>query len=213
MNQTNLSNPTYENIPNNETVEKVAAALKERNIEPIIVNTAAEALTKIKELIPAQANVNNGASVTLEQIGFVDYLKSGNHGWNNLKEAVVAEKDPEKQAKLRKEAILADYFLGSVHALTESGQLLIASNSGSQLPSYAFSSQNVIWVIGTQKIVPTLDDAFKRLHDYVFPLEDKHMQDLYKMNSSINKILIFQREPAYLNRKLHVILVNEKLGF
>ena len=213
MTLTSLSNPLYETIPDQSVVKKVIPALKDRGIEAIIVDNAAQALEKIKELIPANASVNTGSSVTLEQIGLVEYLKSGKHGWNNLKAGVVAEKDPEKQTKLRKEAILSDYFLGSVHAVTENGQLLIASNTGSQLPSYAFASQNVIWVVGTQKIVPTLDDAFKRLKDYVVPLEDKHMLELYKMNTAIGKMLIFEREAQFNKRSLHIIFVNEKLGF
>jgi L-lactate utilization protein LutC len=208
-----MSNSKYETIPDPKIVEKLAVALKERNIEPIIVENAAQALEKIKELIPANSQVMNGSSTTLEQIGFVDYLKSGKHGWNNLKEAIVAEKDPVKQTELRKQSISADYFLGSVHAITEDGQLLIASLTGSQLPSYAFSSQNVIWVVGTHKIVPTLDDAFTRLKTYVFPLEDQHMKNLYGSGSSINKMLIFEREVAFLQRKIRIILVNERLGF
>jgi len=213
MTQTSLSNPLYETIPDAETVEKVKAALKEHGIEAIIVANKAEALEKIKELIPDNASVNNGASVTLEQIGYVDYLKSGNHHWNNLKAAVVAEKDPEKQALLRKQAILSDYFLGSVHAITEDGQLVIASNTGSQLPSYAFASTNVIWVAGTQKIVKTLDDGFTRLRKYVYPLEEKHMRELYNVGSNISKILIIERESPFNKRNLRIILVNEHLGF
>ena len=83
-------------------------------------------------------------------------LKAGSHGWNNLHAGVLAEKDPEKQKALRRQALLSDYYLGSVHGLSETGEMLIASNSGSQLPHITFSSPNVIFVVGTQKIVPTL---------------------------------------------------------
>ena len=94
-----------------------------------------------------------GSSTTLNEIGFVELLKSGNHPWNNLKDKIVSEKDPKKQAELRKKSVLANYFLGSVHAVTQSGEVITASNTGSQLAPYAFSSNNVVWVVGTQKIV------------------------------------------------------------
>lgn len=202
----------YEHLASEETIEKVVAALKERNINAIVVDTKGEALEKIKSLIPAGALVMNGSSTTLQEIGFVDYLKEGNHGWNNVHEEILKEKDPARQAELRKQSILADYFLGSVHAVTEAGQLLIASASGSQIPSYAFSSDNVIWVVGTQKIVPDRESAFKRIEDYVFPLENKRMQSVGYPGSTIGRVLIIERE-IMPNRHLTVIFVKEKLGF
>jgi len=105
----------------------------------------------------------NGASRTLEEIGYVDYLKSGTHGWKNLHEEILAEKDPATQALLRKQSVLSDYYLGSAHAVTQTGELVIASNSGSQLPHLAYTSPNIILVVGTHKIVPTLQDALARI--------------------------------------------------
>lgn len=203
----------YETIASKEIVEKTAAALKKRNIEALIVDTKEQALEKIKELIPKGLSVMNGSSRTLEQIGFVDYLKSGTHGWNNLHEAILAEKDPAKQAELRKQAALSDYYLGSVHALAETGEFIIASNSGSQLPHIVFTSPNLIFVVGTQKIVPTLQDAIKRLEDYVVPLEDKHMKELYGVGTMLSKMVIFKHENPMMAREVKMILVQEKLGF
>lgn len=202
----------YEKIASDELISKVAEALKARNITPIIVDTKEEALEQIKKLIPAGASVMNGSSTTLKEIGFVDYLKEGAHGWNNVHEEVLKEKDPIKQAHLRKESILADYFLGSVHAITEAGQLLDASASGSQIAPYAFSSDNVIWVAGANKIVPDREAGFKRIEDYVFPLENKHMQSVGYPGSTIGRVLVFERE-IMPNRHLTLILVKEKLGF
>ncbi|MDO8664651.1 MAG: lactate utilization protein [Candidatus Liptonbacteria bacterium] len=202
----------YETIPSAEIIEKTAVALKERNINVVVVNTKEEALDKVKSLIPAGVSVMNGGSTTLQEIGFVDYLKSGNSGWNNLHSTILEEKDPQKQAELRKQSVLAQYFLGSVQAITESGQLLIASASGSQIAPYAFSSDNVICVASTNKIVPTLEDAFIRLKEYAFPLENERMKTVGYPGSVIGKVLIFEREinPA---RKINIILVSEKLGY
>jgi hypothetical protein len=155
----------------------------------------------------------NGSSRTLEEIGFIDYLKSGNHGWKNLHEEILTEKDLAKQAVLRKQAALSDYYLGSVHAVAETGQLIIASNSGSQLPHIVFTSPNLIFIVSTQKIMFNLDMALARVREYVLPLEDKRMKSLGAPGSAISKLVIFEREPAFLGRKVNVIFVNEKLGF
>lgn len=203
----------YDTLATEETIAKTMAALKTKGVEPLLVETGADALAKIKELIPPGASVNNGASVTLEQIGYVDYLKLGNHGWNNLKAAIVAEKDKNKQLLLRKQSVLSDYYLGSVHGLTETGEFVVASNTGSQLPAIVFTSPNLIFVVSTKKIVPTLADAFKRLETHVIPLEDKHMQSLYHVGTSPSKIVIFNRENPTMGRKVTMILVNELLGY
>ncbi len=122
----------YEVIPNTDIVNKTANALHERGMEVFIVNNHTEALEKVKSLIPKGASVMNGASRTLEQIGFVEYLKSGKHDWNNLHESIIVEKDRAKQTILRKQATLSDYYLGSVHALAQTGEFIIASNTGSR---------------------------------------------------------------------------------
>jgi hypothetical protein len=170
-------------------------------------------LEKIKELIPRGASVMNGSSTTLNEIGFVDYLKSGEHGWNNLHENIINEKNPVKQASLRKQALLSDYYLGSVHALTQEGEMVIGSNTGSQLPHIVYSSINLIFVVSTKKITANLDQALKRLHEHVIPLEDKRMQIAYGMGTNLSKTLIYSKEVAFNQRQVKVILVNEKLGF
>ncbi|MEQ1500230.1 MAG: lactate utilization protein [Parcubacteria group bacterium] len=203
----------YETLANKDTVEKTINSLKERNIEAFVVNSGSEALEKIKELVSEGASIMNGASKTLEQIGFVDYLKSGEHKWNNLHEAILAENDKEKQAELRKKSVLSDYYLGSVHALAETGEIVIASNTGSQLPHIVFTSHDVIFVASTKKIVPTLTDAIDRLYKHVIPLEDERMMGVYHVHTSPNKILIINGENPMMGRKVRLILVNEDLGY
>lgn len=203
----------YNTLATKEVTQKVIGALAAMHVEAFIVENGAQALAKIKELIPLGASVMNGASVTLEQIGFVDYLKSGKHGWNNLHEAILAEKDPARQPLLRKQAVLADYYLGSVHALAETGEFVIASNTGSQLPHIVFTSPNLIFVVSTKKIVPTLADAMNRLMEHVVPLEDKHMREKYGVGTAANKIAIFRGENPMMKRSVRMILVSEDLGF
>lgn len=188
-------------------------SLKENHFEPIEVNTKEEALAKLVELIPNGATVMNGASETLREIGYIDLLKSGSHNWKNLHDVILAETDPGKQARLRRESIISDYYLGSVNALTQTGELVIASNSGSQLPHLAFSSPNIVLVVGANKIVSTLTDAFERLEKHVIPLEDERMKAAYGFGTSLNKTLILHKENPMIARKVYVIVVNEKLGF
>lgn len=203
----------YTELASSEKLTKTIAAFVDRNFEGSIVTTKEEALAKIQELIPAGASVMNGSSRTLEQIGFVDYLKEGKHGWKNRHEEVLTESDPARQAALRRETTVSDYYLGSVHAVTEDGELFFASNTGSQLPGIIFNAQNVILVVGAQKIVPTLADAYARLATHVIPLEEENMQQKYGMSAQHNKTLILHGENPIYGRKIHVIFVNEQLGF
>ena len=203
----------YATLASKESIEKTIAALKKRNIEALVVDTKEQALEKIKELIPVGASVHNGSSRTLDQIGLIEYLKGDTHGWKNLHAAIVAEKDPAKQMQLRNQALFSEYYLGSVHGLSEGGEIVIASASGSQLPHLAFTSKNILLVVGAQKIVPTLEDAIRRMREYVFPLEDERMKSVNMGGSVISKILIVEHEPVFMSRNFKIILVNEKLGF
>ncbi len=203
----------FDEQANQESIDKVVANLKAHNIDSIVVDTGKEAHDKILTLIPNGASVMNGSSRALEQIGFIDHLKSDDHQWNNYHAAIVAETDPVKQAALRQQALLSEFYLGSVHAITEEGEFVVASNTGSQLPHIAYSSANLVLVVGTQKIVANLDEAMKRINEYVIPLEDENMQQKYGMGTQLNKMLIFKGENPMFGRKITVILVKEKLGF
>ncbi|MES3006083.1 MAG: lactate utilization protein [Patescibacteria group bacterium] len=194
-------------------LDKTTSALKLHNFEPIVVHTKEEALKTIQGLIPLGASIMNGSSETLREIGYTDVLKNGEHGWNNLHDAILTETDPAKQALLRRQSVVSDFYIGSAHAVTETGEIVIASNGGSQLPHLAFTSPNVIIVTGAQKITSTMADAFRRLEEYVIPLEDKRMQSVYGFGTAHTKTLILHKENPMMGRKIYVIIVNEKLGF
>jgi len=193
-------------------VRRTMEALRGRGIYAEFLEKKEAAFERLTEIIPDGAEIMTGGSTTLDEIGFVDFLKSGKHKWKNLKDKILSEKDPIKQGELRRKSVTAEYYIGSVHAVTQSGEIMIASATGSQLPAYAFSSDNVIWVVGTQKIVPNLEDGLRRVREYCLPLEDKRMKSLGYSGSTLGKILIFERE-TLPNRKVTLIFVNEKLGF
>ena len=202
----------YKTLATDEAIKKAQAGLTERGFASEVVNNKEEALEKIKSLIPAGASVMNGSSVTLEQIGYVDYLKSGEHKWDDLHAKVAAEPDKAKRSLLRKQAVLSDYYLGSVHAVAETGELVFGSNTGSQMPHIVFTSPNLILVVSTKKIVPSLTEALKRLEEYVVPLENEHMKSLYGVGTVYSKTLIFNRQSS-MKRNILVLFVKEDLGF
>lgn len=202
----------YDMLASKTIVEKTMNALKTRGINPEFIETKEDALNRLKELIPAGSEIMTGGSTTLDQMGFTHILIDGKHKWKNLKDAILSEKDSTKQVELRKKSVTADYMIGSVHAVAETGEVLVVNASGSSIPAYSYSSDNVIWIVGTQKIVPTVEEGFKRLREYCFPLEDKRMKNLGFPGSVLGKFLLFEKE-INPNRKITLIFVNEKLGF
>ena len=203
----------YDTLATKESIKKTIASLGEHGFTAEVVSNKEDALSIIKNTIPRGASVMNGASKTLDEIGYIEYLKSGAHGWINNHETILKETDPVKQGLLRKYSVVSDYYLGSAHAASETGELVFGSNSGSQLPHLAFTSPNAILVVSTKKIVPTLEAGLARLREYVYPLEDQRAKDIGWGGTMLSKILILNRENPKMGRKVHVILVEEELGF
>ena len=204
----------FDGLPSMDRIQKTIAALKARGVAAEVVPGAAEALARVKDLVPAGASLSTGASLTLREIGLDDLLKGASHPWKNLKAEYLAEKDPGRQQLLRRQSVLADYYMGSVHAVAETGEIVIASMTGSQISPYAYAARNVIWVVGAQKITASLDEAFHRVRDYVLPHENSRMLESSggKMESRIGKLLVFENEVPFLGRNVSLIFVNQELG-
>lgn len=205
----------FTSLASDDQVRKVMGIIPARGIQAELLDNKDAALARLRELIPAGAGISFGSSITLRQIGFEGLLVSGNHPWRNLKGEMLAEINPARQAELRRGLVLADYFLGSVHAITEKGELVIASNTGSQLPAYIFTARNVIWVAGTQKLVPTLEDGFRRIREHCAPRVEQQGLDETGRNGfgRIGKILVFENESPFLKRTVRLLLVKEVLGY
>ena len=201
----------WEDLADGAAVARTMEALKARNIAVELLKDRGEALNRVTELLPDRAEIMMGSSTTLSEIGFLDLVKKGAKGWRNLKDTMVGMTDPVKRYELRARSSLAQYFLGSVHAVAETGEVVVASATGSQLPGYVYSSPNVVWVVGTQKIVASLDVAIRRVREYCLPLEDKAMKAAGQPGSAVGKLLIFEREANPI-RKIRMLLVEEKLG-
>lgn len=202
----------YETVPSEEIIKKTAEAIKERGVEVFIVKDRKEALEKVKSLIPEGQTVMNGSSTTLDEIGFTEYFKSENHKWQNLHEPILKEQNQQKSMLMRRQALLADYFLGSVNAIAKTGALVVADASGSRMGAYPFAAGHVVLVAGAQKIVPTLEEAIKRVREYVLPLESERVKKAYGMpGSMVGKMLILEKE--MFPQRTYLVLVMEKLGY
>jgi hypothetical protein len=191
-------------------VKRTTAALKANGITVLRAADAAEAKRIVLDLIPDGAQVHHGASQTLEATGIVEEIeKSGR--FEHLRPRIYSMDRKTQGDEIRRLAAAPDVMLGSVHAVTETGSLVAASMSGSQLGPYASGAGRVILVVGTQKIVSDLEEALSRVNEYAFPLEDARAQAAYGIRSAVNKVLVINREvnPG----RITVVLVDEVLGF
>ena len=201
---------SFSELADDQIISATIQALKNNNIEAVVVENAGKAKEKVLEILPEGAEVMNMSSVTLETLGLDKEINES--GRYDAVKPKLAKMDRETQSiEMQKLGSAPVWAVGSVQAITESGQVIIASNTGSQLPAYAYGSAHVIWVVGTQKIVKNLDEGMKRIYDFVLPLETEHMQNLYKMNSNVSKLLVINKEIT--PGRLTVIFVKEKLGF
>ena len=192
-----------------QRLERAAAALTARDFAVEVLDDAAAARARVKELIPEGASVFTGASETLRLSGIEeDINKSGRY--DSLK-----SRPPMDRATQRNEIWAAlstpDVLVGSVAAVTETGSLVVASASGSQLPGYAGAAARVIWVVGAQKVVPDLPAALRRVEEHCLPLENERAMRVYGRPSAVNRVLILNAE--YRPGRGTVLLLREAIGF
>ncbi|MFD1598913.1 lactate utilization protein [Halobellus rarus] len=202
---------TLDGLADDETIEEAVANLEENGFEVIVVDSADDALETIQSQIPAGASVMNGHSTTLEEIGFDDYLSEGDHEWESLPDQIWSIDDDEERQAARRDSQTADYFLGGINAVSQTGELVAADLSGSRIGAYPFAAGNVLIVTGANKIVPTLEDALDRLESVAYPLENERAQEAYGVESAIAKQLIFRQEVE--EGRTTVVLVREQLGY
>lgn len=192
------------------TIEEIEKKLKENGVESFYTKTAKEAKSKVLELIPKGTRVLTAQSQTLLDAGITQEIEDSDHYVSVRKEYMALDRVKESD-KIRTARSIPDYIVGSVNAITKKGEILIASNTGSQITAYAGGAGKVIWVIGIQKIVNNLDEGLKRIYEYVLPLESERLKKLYGVGSNVSKLLIFDKE--VVRGRVTIIFVNESLGF
>lgn len=203
-----VPNMAYARLATDEQIERAAKALEANGIKVIVAANGEEAKRKLFELIPAGAEVFTGSSMTLEALGVPAEV---DRRYNSVRVKLAAMDRATQGREMIKLGATPEWMVGSVHAVTEDGTVVIASNTGSQLAGYAAAAAHVVWVVGAQKIVPNLDEAFKRIREYTYPREDERALQVYGMNSNISKLLIVHRE--VMPGRTAMIIVKEELGF
>jgi len=194
-----------------ETIEETVENLEANGFDVVVVDSADEALETLQSHIPAGASVMNGHSTTLEEVGFAEYLTEGDHEWESLPDEIWSIDDDEARQAARRESQTADYFLGGINAISQTGELVAADRSGSRIGAYPFAASNVVIVSGVNKIVPTLEDALDRLESVAYPLENERAKEAYGVESAIAKQLIFRQELE--DGRTTVVLVRDQLGY
>lgn len=204
------SEKLFSEVVSDEQIQRTAQALEANGIKTLIAENAQDAKRLFFELVPDESEVFLGSSVTLETLGIQDEIdKSGR--FDALRPKMFAMNRETQAREIRKLVGAPNYAAGSVHAVTEDGHVLIASNTGSQLGAYANSAGKVIWVVGAQKLVKDLNEGLKRINEYVVPLEEDHMQTLYKVSTNVSKLLIINKEIK--PNRTTMIIVKEKIGY
>ena len=200
----------FSELASDERIASAAAALERNGVRAVVVATGGEARSLVRSLLVEGAEVFNNTSRTLETIGVAeDIERSGRYQSLRLR---LYQMDREmQQHEMRMLAAAPEYVVGSVHAVTEDGSLLIASASGSQLGPLVSGAEHVILVIGGQKIVADLDTGLRRIYEYCLPLEDERARRAYGVPSGVNNILVINRVLA--PGRVTAILVRERLGF
>jgi hypothetical protein len=200
----------FSRLASKQQIRAVASALEHSGITVDVVDSGVEARAAVRSILPVGAEVFNNTSRTLEVIGVAEDVERS--GLYQPLRPRLYRMDREMQGReIRQLSATPDWVVGSVHAVTEQGSLLIASASGSQLGPIVSGAGRVILVIGGQKVVPDFNTGLRRLYEYCFPLEDRRAKESYGVPSGVNNILVINK--AIAPGRITVILVNETLGF
>jgi acyl-CoA hydrolase len=199
----------YTALPDDETLRATVVALEEHGFGVDVVDDLEVAREVVLARIPEGSSVMTNTSVTLQETGIADAINDGGR-YESARTRMFALDFATQAQEMKAIGGQPDYALGSVHAVTRDGTLVIASASGSQLASYAWGAANVIFVVGAQKLVPTLEAAHERIYRHSLVLEDARAYAAYGQNSSVGKVLeIHQEAPG----RIHIVVIRQLVGF
>jgi len=199
----------FSELPDNKTLEETVVALEEHGFSVEVVGTLDAARSAVLARIPEGSSVMTNTSVTVQETGIADAINGGGP-YESARNRMFALDFATQAQEMKAIGGQPDYALGSVHAVTREGTLVIASASGSQLASYAWGAANVIFVVGAQKLVPNLEAAHERIYKHSLLLEDARAYAAYGQRSSVGKVLeIHQEAPG----RIHIVLIRQLVGF
>ena len=208
MNTTHATD-RFTTLPGEETLAATVVALEEHGFSVEVVDNLDAARVAVLARIPEGSSVMTNTSVTLHETGIAGTIDGGGP-YESARNRMMALDFATQLQEMKAIAGQPDFALGSVHAVTRDGALVIASASGSQLASYVWGAANVIFVVGAQKLVPTVEAARERIYEYSLQLEDARAYAAYGQNSFVGKILEIHQE---LPGRIHVVLVRQAVGF
>jgi len=190
-------------------LEALAEKLRARNFEVVIVQDGAEAKAEVLKRIPEGAQVHSGKSKTLEDAGLFKEFMEGDR-FDFVRKRTMKLDQRTQRDEIRRLGAAPDVMINSAHAVTEDGQIVVTSASGSQIGPIASGAGQLILVIGSQKIVPDLDTAFRRIREHVFPYEDARLREAIGIGTKITRTLILDQD--FMPGRTIVILVREPIG-
>jgi hypothetical protein len=200
----------FATLPDEHALRATVMALEEHGFSIEVVGDLAAAREAVLARIPEGSSVMTNASMTLTETGIAEAIDNGGGRWESARNKMLALDFATQAQEMKAIGGQPDYALGSVHAATLDGTLVIASASGSQLASYAWGAENVIFVVGVQKLVPTLAAAHERIYQHSLPLEDARAQAAYGQHSRVGKILEIHQE---LPGRIHIVFIRQHVGF
>lgn len=205
---------------NEAKIKTVIKNLEKRNITGHYCDTKEDAVQVIKSLIPEGSEVSWGGSATLDEIGIKTVLADGNYRINDPMKAT----DPVEGLKLRKAALQADVFLSGLNAVTMDGEIVNIDGRGNRVSAILFGPDKVILIAGANKIVLDEQDAVDRIRTDACPpnalrlglktpcaLTGMCQECLIKGNTICSHIVTTRF--SMTEDRMHVVLVNETLGF
>jgi acyl-CoA hydrolase len=199
----------FSTLPDEQTLASAVTALEEHGFSVEVVDDLDAARETVLARIPHGSSVMTNTSVTLADTGIADAINDGGP-YDSARNQMFALDFATQAQEMKAIGGQPDYALGSVHAVTRDGTLVIASASGSQLASYAWGAANVIFVVGAQKLVPDLEAAHERIYQHSLVLEDARAIAAYGQHSFVGKILEIHQE---LPGRIHIVLIRQVVGF
>ena len=199
----------FTTLPDEHTLAATVTALEEHGFSVEVVDDLGAARQAVLARIPRGSSVMTNTSVTLAETGIADAINE-NGSYDSARARMAGLDFATQLQEMKAIGGQPDYALGSVHAVTRDGTLVIASASGSQLASYAWGAANVIFVVGAQKLVPTLEAARERVYSHSLVLEDARAVVAYGQHSSVGKILEIHSE---LPGRIHIVLIRQAVGY
>lgn len=201
---------SFDTLPDEATLHETKRNIEERNIAVSVYEDRDDALEFLKDRIPPHATVMNGRSTTLHEIGFIEYLQQDSNV-SYLKEEIRQIDDQDERHDARRKAITADVFFDSPNAIASTGEIVGVNGLGTSIGAWPYAAKRLVLVSGTNKIVPTLEEAIERVREFAYPLEDARVQQAQNHRSVIGKLLIYEFEK--LEQRTELVLINGTFGF